>query len=237
MNAARKKQRRGPAKIAVTAVDVSTLDEPIVVTALTESQGRQGRVSVSINQRAVGDVTVDYIADSVLRPGQRMERRDVDDLVAAVNRTAVLDKALDLLAVRARSGRDLRVRLRRAGAQDGPIDWAVERLTSQGYVDDAAYAMQVARTRVLAGGVSKRRVVSILRQRGISAETAQDAIDATLQEVSLDETGAALEAARKRARALSSLDPRVRRQRLHAFLARRGYTGDTVRKVLKEVLG
>ena len=52
----------------------------------------------------------------------------------------------------------------------------------------------------------------------------------------LDEEGAALQAARKRLKALASLDAATRRQRLYAFLARRGYESDVVRRVLAEVL-
>ena len=76
----------------------------------------------------------------------------------------------------------------------------------------------------------------MLRQKGIAADVAAEAMDATLSEVSLDEYGAALAVAQKRVRALSSLEPAKRRQRLYAFLARRGYEGDVVRRVMNEVL-
>jgi regulatory protein len=76
----------------------------------------------------------------------------------------------------------------------------------------------------------------VLRKKGINAEVATAAIDATFADVELDEFGAALAAAEKRLRALASLDPAKRRQRLYAFLARRGYDGDTIRRVLNEIL-
>lgn len=217
--------------------DAPELTEPVVVTSLGVVPARSGRVRVALNGHDVGGVTIDFVSDASLRTGTVLQRTDVDALIAAVRRTTVLDKALDLLAVRARSSRDLGIRLRRAGANDGDIDWALDRLTRQGFVDDASYARQVARAKVLAGGVSRRRVVTALRKRGVSAEVADEAIDATLQDVSLDEEGAALAAAQKRLRALRSLDERTRRQRLYAFLARRGYDGDVVRRVLKQVLG
>ncbi|NUQ13463.1 MAG: RecX family transcriptional regulator, partial [Gemmatimonadaceae bacterium] len=138
--------------------------------------------------------------------------------------------------VNARSSRDLRVRLRRAGANEPEIAWTIDRLLAQGYVDDAAYARQVARAKVLAGGVSRRKVVAVLRRRGVSADVADAAIEQTLSEVDLDEEGAALAAARKRLRALRALDQATRRQRLYAFLARRGYDGGVIRRVLQAVL-
>jgi regulatory protein len=226
----------GPARIATTIVDLSTLNDPLIVSALAETPNRSGRVRVSINGEEVGDVTLDFVADAGLRSGGIVTRTQADDVLAAARRTAVLDKALDLLAVRARSSRDLSIRLRRACAADPDISWAVARLMAQGLLDDAAYARGVARSKVLAGGVSRRRVMSVLRQKGVAPEVASDAISETLSEVDLDEFGAALIAARKRVRALSSVDPARRRQRLYAFLARRGYEHDVVRRVVTEVL-
>lgn len=230
------KRRRGPARIAEVDVDLDTFGDSLVVTAMTAVNGRSDRLAIAINGDSIGGVTLDFVVERGLREGKGLTRADADEIVSAVRRTIVLDKALDLLAVRARSSRDLRVRLKRIGAADHDVSWAINRLIAQGFVDDAAYAKQVARAKVVSGGVSKRKVVTVLRKRGVSAEIAAEAIDATLDEVELDEYGAALAAAQKRVRALASLDPQKRKQRLYAFLARRGYESDVVRRVLAEVL-
>lgn len=227
---------RGPARIATSDIDLGTLNDPLVVSELAEVPNRSGRFRVSVNGVTLGDVTLDVVADSAVREGKVLTRTQAGEIVGAADRTAVLDKALDLLAVRARSSRDLSIRLRRAGARDADISWAVARLASQGFVDDAAYARGVARAKALAGGVSRRRVITVLRQKGIAADVATEAIDSTLADVNLDEFGSALAAAEKRLRALSSLDPAKKRQRLYAFLARRGYETDVVRRVMAEVL-
>lgn len=229
---------RGPARIAVLDLEASlTLDEPIVVSELAAASNRNDRWQVALNGTDLGSVTLDFLADSGIRERDTLTAQRAGEVIAAVNRTTVLDKALDLLAVRARSSRDLGSRLKRAGARPGDVSWVLARLEAQGFLDDSTYAKQVARTRVLAGGVSRRRVVTALRRKGIAADVAEAAIDATLADVELDEYGAALAAAQKRIRALSSLDSQKRRQRLYAFLARRGYEADVVRKVLAEVLG
>jgi regulatory protein len=232
----KERRRRGPARLTVGGFDLEKLSDPLVVTGLSGVSNRPDRLRVAINGVVLGDLTLDFVADQGIREGRLVSRRDAEEVLAAVGRTVVLDKALDLLAVRARSSRDLRIRLRRAGAPDAEITWAIDRLLAQGFVDDAAYARQVARSKALSGGVSRRKVINVLRQRGVAADVASEAIDATLAEVDLDEHGAALAAAQKRLRALGSLDPSTRRQRLYAFLARRGYENDVVRRVLKEVL-
>lgn len=230
------RRRRGPARLTVGGFDLGTLTDPLVITALSGVANRPDRLRVEMNGVVLGDLTLDFVADQGIREGRPVSRQQAEEVLAAVDRTVVLDKALDLLAVRARSSRDLRIRLRRAGAPDAEITWAIDRLLAQGFLDDAAYARQVARSKALSGGVSRRKVINVLRQRGVAAEVASAAIDATLAEVDLDEHGAALAAAQKRLRALTSLDPSTRRQRLYAFLARRGYENDVVRRVIKEVL-
>ena len=232
----RPRNARRPARIAEVEVDFSTFIEPLVVSDVSPVSGRSDRLSVAINGVNLGHVTLDFVADQPVREGRRVSFTEASEIVSAVSRTVVLDKALDLLAVRARSSRDLKIRLRRAGAKDPDIEWTVDRLVAQGFVDDAAYARQVARAKVVSGGVSRRKVVTVLRKRGVPADVASEAIDATLSEVDLDEYGAALAAAQKRVRALASLDAPKRRQRLYAFLARRGYESDVVRRVLKETL-
>jgi regulatory protein len=228
--------RRGPARIATVDVDLGALCDPLVVSDLSEVPNRPGRYRVAINGVTLGDITLDFVADAGIREGRTIARGQVVEVASAADRTAVLDKALDLLAVQARSSRDLAIRLRRAGAGDAEISWAVARLVSQGFVDDVAYARQVARTRALAGGVSRRKVITLLRQKGVAQDVAAEAIDATLADVDLDEYGSALAVAQKRVRALTSLEPAKRKQRLYAFLARRGYESDVVRRVLAEVL-
>lgn len=217
-------------------VDLNGINDPLVVSELSETQNRSGRFRVAINGVTLGDLTLDFVAGAGVREGRILDRLQAVEILNAVDRTAVLDKALDLLAVRARSSRDLSIRLRRAGARDPDISWVVSRLESQGFVDDAAYARGVARAKALGGGVSRRKVITVLRQKGITADVAAEAMDATLADVNLDEYGAALAAAQKRVRALSSIEPAKQRQRLYAFLARRGYESDVVRRVVTEVL-
>ena len=236
-SADRARRQRGPATIATVNVDLSALNDPLIVSALSETPNRSGRYRVAINGVGIGDVTIDFVADSGVREGTTITREQAVEVVAAAQRTAVLDKALDLLAVRARSSRDLGIRLRRAGAQGARY------LLGRGATRRAGICRRCCvctkespRAKALAGGVSRRKVITVLRQKGVAQDVATAAIDETLAEVDHDEYGAALAAAEKRMRALGSLEPAKRRQRLYAFLARRGYESDVVRRVLAEVL-
>jgi regulatory protein len=61
------------------------------------------------------------------------------------------------------------------------------------------------------------------------------AIDAVFEEEGVDQRSVVEEAARKKLRALRALEPAVRRRRLYAFLARRGYDADDIRQAMEAV--
>lgn len=224
------------------------------ITGLDEHPRRPGRVAVSIDGATIGVLSLDLVAELGLREGAPVTPALRQDLEIAGRRTALLDKALDLLAVRARSASELRRRLTRprtasrraprGGEQATPpvavepqdLEWVIERLTAQGYLDDAQFARQFARARMVGGGVSRRRLQDELLRRGVGREVAAEAIDETLDDAQLDEYTAARDAARKRLRSLGVLERGVLRRRLYGFLARRGYEPDVVHRVMREVL-
>lgn len=206
------------------------------VTAMHERRAGSSRYVVAIDGRVAAVVSTELIADLGLRVGAMVDPSLAERLRAESSRLAVFDKAVDLLAARARSTRDLQTRLRRAGAEDGAIAAAVERLQRLGFLDDEAYARNLARSRVVSGGVSKRRIGQELQRRGVSRDVADEAIADTLEEVELDEEGAARMAAEKRMRALRSYDASTQKQRLYAFLARRGYAPDVISRVVRDVM-
>lgn len=217
---------------------VGEVDEvpPGRVTAMHERRAGSSRYVVAIDGRVAAVVSTELIADLGLRVGAMIDPTLAERLRAEASRLAVFDKAVDLLAARARSTRDLLTRLRRAGAEDGAIAAAVERLQRLGFLDDEAYARNLARSRVVSGGVSKRRIGQELQRRGVSRDVADEAIAETLEEVELDEEGAARMAAEKRMRALRSYDAATQKQRLYAFLARRGYAPDVISRVVRDVM-
>lgn len=223
-------ERRAKARAALA-------EPPIVpegtITAIVAKPRTPGRFIIEIDSRTSVTASVDMISSLALGVGARVDSRLASRLGAAALRLAVLDKALALLAFSARSTRDLMTRLKRVGAREDDISAAIERLSELGLVNDAEYARNLARSRVIGGGVSRRRIKTELYRRGVAGDIADEAIQETLQDVELDEHGSAMAAAEKRMRALRSLDRELQRRRLYAFLARRGYPHDVISKVVQ----
>jgi regulatory protein len=186
--------------------------------------------------------------ESTGRPRHRTieERRAAADerrarRAAVTEPAAVMDAAAALLAVRPRTVDETRRRLRHLGYRADLCDRTVDRLVELGYLDDAEFARAWVerRDRIRPRGeVVLRRE---LRARGIP----DDAISAALRTRSAtrDESGAARaepggdEAAarhlldRRRASLMRETDPRRRRQKAYALLARNGFDPDLCQRV------
>lgn len=208
-----------------------------VVTAIVASARREGRFEVAVNGRAAATVSVELVERLGVRIGQVLDEARGLALADGAAALAVYDRALGMLAAHGRSAKELRRRLLLNGATPEHADAAIGRLTEAGFLDDAEFARQVARSRVAGRGDSRRRVAQVLAQKGVARDVVDEAVAAVFADEAVDEDALVEAAARKRVRTLGVLDVATRRRRLYAFLARRGHDGAAIRRVMDRVLG
>jgi regulatory protein len=143
------------------------------------------------------------------------------------------ERALGLLAVRARSRWEIQMRLRRAGFEAEEIAETLSRLERVGLVDDEAFARQLVEHRFQVRSAGRRAVASELAAKGISPEVA----NLVLEEMSGpgdEERAHAL--AESRARRLDKLPPEKAFGRLSGLLMRRGFDPATARSAARRAL-
>ena len=122
--------------------------------------------------------------------------------------------------------REVQQRLKRAGVDEDTIDQVVDQLKAAGMLDDTAFAAAWVDSRLRANPRSKRMLAWELRQKGADP----GAIEASL--AGMDETAAALAAARKRLPRLAALPAPERRRKLIEYLARNGFAFTIIEDVL-----
>jgi regulatory protein len=127
---------------------------------------------------------------------------------------------LGLLAVRARSRRELERRLLQAGFDAVEVEDVLVRLERVGLIDDEAFARQVAQHAFGVKRAGKRAVVSSLMGAGVSP----DVIEQTVAEAVDGEDDRADALAASRAARLGSVEPAKAFARLTSLLVRRGYS-------------
>jgi regulatory protein len=171
--------------------------------------------------------------------GRRRESfADKRERRAAVDDPAVvLDAAARFLEARARSIGEVRRRLTSAGYRAELVEGAITRMTELGMLDDEAFARAWVESRDRARPRGERALADELRLRGVDRTIIAGALDERRESVAAsgdasdddDVPPSADEAAAERllarnARTLARVaDPRARRQRAYALLARNGF--------------
>jgi len=208
-----------------------------VITAVTPSPRREGRFDILVDGKPAATLSLDAIERLRLHIGTEYGERLAESVALEGARLRTFDRALDLLAFRARATRELRNALLRKGELAPNVDHAIERLTSMGLLDDASYARQYARAKIVGPGFSRRRLQAELAKRGVARAMADAAIADTLAEDDVDSDAILERVATKKLRSLQKVDEPTRRRRLYEFLARRGYDSDDIRRVMDRLLG
>lgn len=142
------------------------------------------------------------------------------------------DRALDLLAFRARSVVELRRQLLKKGQPATDVEAAIARLLEQKLLDDADFARQFARAKLIGAGASRFRVLQELGRKGVARPLAEDAVRTLKEDEGVDPASTIHQVAEKKWRSLAKLDGFTAKRRLYAFLARRGFNPDEIRNAM-----
>lgn len=204
----------------------SDLDLPARVSAIEPQERQAGkRSNVYLDGRYAFSLTTELAVMERLRVGEVLSAERYAELVVKDQQARALDAALHFLGPRPRSEREIRDRLARGEYDPQVIDRVVTRLRELRLVDDAAFAAYWVDQRATHRPRGSRLLKQELRQKGV----AQDVVAEALPED--DDEDGAYRAAERKAVSLRALDERTFKQRLGAFLQRRGYGYETIRTV------
>lgn len=209
-----------------------SLESPARVTGISASARHPRRFAILVDGSTVATLSLDGIERLGVRIGVAYDESLAHRVVVEAAALHTFDRALAMLAARPRAARDLERMLVRKGEPAAHVAAAVERLIALGALDDAQFARHFIRAKISGAGLSRRRLQSELQRRGV----ARDVIDAALTEVreedEVDEDAQLAQVTAKKLRTLRSLDAATAHRRLYAFLARRGYDGSAIRRVM-----
>ncbi len=184
-----------------------------------------------------GEHAFDVDAELLLRLGFREGDLIDDETEAKARREAELvaakKRAWRLLAVRPRTRWELERRLQEAGYQKSVVAQVCQRLEELGYLDDEAFAKSWVDAKIHLKPMGARRLALELRQKGVSQETAQRAIEKITP---VQEREWAYDLASQRLGRLKHLPKEVAQRRLAGYLQRRGFRHDVIRWVIATLL-
>ncbi len=198
------------------------------ITALVTQEHNKERVNVYLDGEFAFGLAL--IEAAKLHKGQKLSDADIAALQAGDAVQQAYDRAVRFLGQRPRSIAEVRRSLSQRQVEPKVVDEVIARLESQGYLDDAAFARYWIGNRQQFRPRGARALHFELREKGVP----EAIIGETLS--GFDKSEAAYRAALDRARRLRGLEKREFREKLGAFLARRGFDYDTVREVTDRLL-
>jgi regulatory protein len=139
--------------------------------------------------------------------------------------------ALTLLSARELSETQLRARLTRRRHDPDDIDRAIARLKADRTLDDRRVARALARMETAIKHRGRARVIQKIRQAGISAALAEDAVKDVFEEVDENELLEKALARRLRGKVIGGLDNRTRAKIVRGLMAQ----GFSLAAILKKL--
>ena len=163
-----------------------------------------------------------------IREGEELSEETQQKIYSDVLLKRAKLRALHLLSDMDRTENALREKLRLGLYPQEIIDAAVEYVRSFGYLNDARYAENFVRSRQ--GMKSRREIRAQLLQKGVPSEMIDDAFEACGEEGGeADAIRRLLE--KKRFDPVCADEREI--QRLYGYLARKGFSYETVRQVIQ----
>lgn len=204
------------------------MDAERKITALKVQRRNPNRVNVYLDgEFAFG---LSRIVAAWLRVGQTLSEDKIRSLQEEETREVAYQRGLHYLSFRPRSEAEVRRQLLEKGFDQPLIEEIIERLKAERWLGDAEFARLWTENRTTFRPRSRRLLRYELRQKGVSEDHIEEALNPLAEESEL-----AYQAGIRYARKLTSLQPDVFRKRLMAFLARRGFSYGTIAPVVRRI--
>jgi regulatory protein len=197
------------------------------VTALKKQKRNSQRINVYLDgEFAFG---LSRYAVAWLQIGQELSPEKIQELLEVDAQEIAYQRALNFISFRPRSEAEVCKNLQKHDTPEEVITEVITRLRKSGLLNDLQFAQTWVENRSTFRPRGRRALAMELRQKGISNE----AIDETLSDV--DEDSLAYQAALTQSRKYANLDWLAFRQKMSAFLARRGFNYEVAKPVIEQV--
>ncbi len=204
------------------------------ITAVVPEPRGPGSVRVEVDGERFASVSPELVRAFGLRPGRELDPPLRTRLEAEAEVEAAYRTALRAIERRSFARADLGRRLLRKGHAPGAVEAALARAAEHGLLDDAAFAANYVETRA-ARGRGPVRLMRDLMVMGVERSIIDRAVAAQTHAAGGD-VAVPFALASKRAAQLRDLPRQVKRRRVLAYLARRGFSGREVSEMVGKLL-
>ncbi|WP_234032645.1 regulatory protein RecX [Paenibacillus faecalis] len=206
-------------------------DEELIITSVKMLRKPKHRYQIAFDSYVLS-IHEDIMIQFRMMKGSVFRKEELKEIVAADERQQAYVEALKFLERKPRTAQEIARRLHQKGMTAEGIEETVIRLQQERLVDDELYAKQWAEQRITGQKKGRMWVRQELRQKGIQTELIAKALNEVSEE---DELQSAYIIGRKKWYQTKG-DALERKRKTGAFLMRRGFTGEQVRKIINQFI-
>lgn len=204
------------------------------ITSIENQERNPSRKNLYADGKFLIGVSAETLLRFGIRTGDEIGEEKLKALSAAEEAQGARAIALRFLARRRRTEKEIRDKLREKEFGDDEIRQTIEHLRKAGLLNDEEFARSFIRHQTTLRPKGRLLLKQKLLLLGIPKEMADAALDETFQETSQEEAARAAAQSFLRKSGPATRDHRVLKQKLSAFLGRRGFTWDVIARVTKD---
>lgn len=197
------------------------------------SQKRRKKVNVFLNEKFAFSVDLETLVKYNLQVGQTLSQEEIEEIIKEGEFQKVYDRVLKFLSYRPRSEKEVGDYLFKKGVGGETKKLVIEKLKKQNLLDDQEFALWWIDQRITFKLSGERLLRSELIKKGIGKEIIDEVLAKKMSE-SL-ERKLALKAAQKKLATYQKLPPLEFRQKMSAFLARRGFSWEIIKEIINQL--
>ncbi len=217
-------------KFQTNSFIIENMEETYVISAVELQKKNKNRYNVFVDGEYAASLGAEALVTFGIREGAAVDADTLKEAVSRDNAQYAFDSAAQLIAVKMRTGAELKKRLIERGIDETAVDIALDKLAAYGYVDDAAFAGEYVRSAMQTGRWGRKAVEYRLKEKGIEQSVIDDALCEYTDEDERRIAKKQLEAAAGR---LKGVEARKARQKAYAALARHGFDYSVISELLE----
>ena len=202
------------------------------ISKIETQKKRRGRYNIFIDGKFTVGVSEKDLVEAGISKDQEISEESLKKLKQQSNESKVKDKALRFLSLRPRSVLELQKKLEEKKYDPKIIKRTISWLRKQGFLNDKKFAKDWVLNRKKFHPMGKRRLFLELKKKEVSSKV----IDTELSKIKNPaEIKQAREIAKRRVKLYKDLGRYKKREKIIAFLQRRGYNWDVIKEAIERL--
>lgn len=205
------------------------------ITKIVTQKYRKQYRSIFLDGNYAFKLHEEVIEKNKISEGLEIDADKIEELKLLSAKKEALEYGYLCISYKSRSEKEMHERLRRKGFSHDVINFAIKEFKNQKLIDDVELAKNFSETRLKNSFWGTRRIRQELIRKGIDpiiAEEIPSKIEAESEGEIPNEEERAYQILLKRRGQIKPLDSHTLYRRLYGYLARRGFSFDTVDKAL-----